>query len=319
MTVSTRNEAPIDMTSARERAGPGGRGKAYLALAAAGCLWGTGFYFAKIALTEMSVGHMLVYRFAFGCLGLLPVACRVRTLPRLSDAPLFLIAAALYIPIQFLVQFQGLARTTVSHASLMVGTLPLTLAIAAVIFTHERLDRVSWSMIIVSTVGAILIVLQARRSSGVAGSPTLVGDLLVLVSLFAGVAWVLVTQQVMHKGHGYSAELMTVYVVFLGTFMLAALVFVADGPPPVNLSLHVWLALAAQGLLATTAATLLWNKGLRRVPAARAGIFVSFEPIVGSILGVALLGESLGPLALLGGVLIVGAATIFSLRKPVTS
>lgn len=296
----------------------GGRGMAFLALAAAGCAWGTGFYFAKVALTEMGVGHMLLYRFAFGCLGLLPVAFRLRSAPRRPDIPLFLIAAALYIPIQFLVQFEGLARTTVSHASLMVGTLPLTLATAAVIFTHERLDRTGWSMIVVSTIGAILIVLQAHNGNGADGGPTLLGDLLVLVSLFAGVAWVLVTQRVMHRGHGYSSAAMTVYVVFLGTIMLAAWVFITDGPPPVHLSIHVWLALAAQGLLATTAATLLWNWGLRRVPAARAGIFVNFEPVVGSILGVTLLNESLGPAAIAGGVLIIGAATVFSLRKPVT-
>lgn len=296
--------------------GDPGRQMAYLALAAAGCSWGTGFYFAKVALTEMGVGHMLLYRFAFGCLGLLPVAFRIRTLPRRSDILLFLIAAALYVPIQFLVQFEGLARTTASHAALMVGTLPLTLAIAAVIFTHERLDRVGWSMIVVSTIGAILIVLQAHQGGG-EGGPSLIGDLIVLASLFAGVAWVLVTQRVMHAGHGYSAIAMTVYVVFLGSAMLFAWVFVADGPPPVHLSVKVWLALAAQGFLATTAATLLWNWGLRKVPAARAGIFVNFEPVVGSILGVTLLGESLGPVAILGGMLIVGAATIFSVRKPV--
>jgi drug/metabolite transporter (DMT)-like permease len=295
---------------------PAGRGLAYAALAAAGCSWGTGFYFAKIALTELSVGHMLLYRFLFGCAGLLPFALRTFSRPRTSDVKIFLLAAALYIPVQFLVQFEGVARTTVSHASLMVGTLPLTLAIAAVIFTHERLDRTGWSMIILSTVGAALIVLQAHGRRGDATGPSLVGDLLVLGSLFSGVAWVLVTQRIMKFGHGYSATMVTVYVVFIGTAMLAAWVLAVDGLPPVRLSARVWAAEAAQGVLATTAATLLWNWGLRKVPATRAGIFVNFEPVVGSILGVTLLGESLGPLAVAGGVLIIVSAVVFSLRKP---
>jgi drug/metabolite transporter (DMT)-like permease len=80
--------------------------------------------------------------------------------------------------------------------------------------------------------------------------------------------------------------------------------------------MRAWLALAAQGLLATTASTLLWNWALQRVPAARAGIFINFEPVVGTILGVGLLGESLGPAAILGGVLIVAAALVFSLHTP---
>jgi len=46
----------------------------YGACFVAGCLWGTGFYFGRLALNEMSVGHMVLYRFLFACLGMLPVA-----------------------------------------------------------------------------------------------------------------------------------------------------------------------------------------------------------------------------------------------------
>lgn len=293
------------------------RAAAYLALTAAGCLWGTGFYFGKIDLEEMSVGHMLLYRFLFACLALVPVLIRVREVPRAKDLPLFLIAAGLYIPLQFIVEFQGLARTTVSHASLMVGTLPLMLAAGAVAFTHEKLDRTGWLALLVSTLGAVLIAFQAHNASGAAGGPTLFGDLLVLVSMLGGVGWVLVTQRVMHRGRGYPSIVMSVYILFFGTAMLAAWVLPTEGLPPVSgISTRAWLALAAQGFLATTASTLLWNWALQRVPAARAGIFINFEPIVGSVLGVALLGESLGPAAVVGGILIIIAAVVFSLHTP---
>src|SRR5665213_1147952 len=225
----------------------------YLALAAAGCLWGTGFFFGKIDLAEMSVGHMLLYRFLFACLGLLPVALKERVTPRREDLPLFLVAAAVYVPIQFLVQFHGLDHTTVSHASLMVGTLPLLLAVGAVVFTHERLDRTGWLLLIVSTVGAALIVLQAHDSNNASGGPSLLGDVLVLISIFGGVAWVLLTQRMMHTGRGYSAAVMSVYVLVIGTIMLVAWVLVTEGLPPITgISTQAWLALAAQGLLATT-------------------------------------------------------------------
>ena len=287
----------------------------YLALAAAGCLWGTGFFFGKIDLAEMSVGHMLLYRFLFACLGLLPVALKERVTPRREDLPLFLVAAAVYVPIQFLVQFHGLDHTTVSHASLMVGTLPLLLAVGAVVFTHERLDRTGWLLLIVSTVGAALIVLQAHDSNNASGGPSLLGDVLVLISIFGGVAWVLLTQRMMHTGRGYSAAVMSVYVLVIGTIMLVAWVLVTEGLPPITgISTQAWLALAAQGLLATTLPTLLWNWALLRVPAARAGIFINFEPVVGTILGVTILHDTLGPAAIMGGVLIVGAAVVFSYR-----
>ncbi len=173
---------------------------------------------------------MVLYRFLFACLGLLPVAFKYRVVPRREDLTLFLVAAAMYVPIQFLVEFQGLARTTVSHASLMVGSLPLLLALGAVIFTNERLDRTGWLLLGASTVGAALIVIKAHANpsegaAGVAGAasgPTLIGDVLVLISMFAGAAWVLITQRLIHRGRGYPAVITTLYSVGLGTAMLAA-------------------------------------------------------------------------------------------------
>jgi len=46
----------------------------YGACALAGTLWGTGFYFGRLALNEMSVEHMVLYRFLFASLGMLPAA-----------------------------------------------------------------------------------------------------------------------------------------------------------------------------------------------------------------------------------------------------
>ncbi|PYX56337.1 MAG: hypothetical protein DMG76_15140 [Acidobacteria bacterium] len=54
---------------------------AFLALAMAGCLWGTGFVFGKIALRQVSVAHMILYRFWFACAGLLVIVACDRTVP----------------------------------------------------------------------------------------------------------------------------------------------------------------------------------------------------------------------------------------------
>src|SRR5436309_1642343 len=171
------------------------RSRAFAALATAGCLWGTGFLFGKWALTELSVGQMVLYRFLFASLGFAPATWRglrrAETRIARRDVPLFFSAALLGVPVQFVVQFAGLDRTTVSHASLMVGNLPVLLA---------------------------------------------------------------------------------------------------------------------AGVLATTVTTYLWNWGLARVPASQACVFVNLEPVVGAILGVVLLHDILGPYALIGGLLVVGAA-----------
>src|ERR1035438_1008507 len=172
--------------------GPRVRFLGYGACALAGCLWGTGFYFGRLALDEMSVEHMVLYRFLFACVGMAPVVLLNLGRFRLTGAELrmLLLSAALGVPMQFLLQFHGLARTTVSHASLMVGAMPVLLAAAAALFApkgsnEERLDRIGWLALAGSTVGAALIVLGGSRGPAARGEPSLAGDLLVVASLVA--------------------------------------------------------------------------------------------------------------------------------------
>jgi len=292
----------------------------YGACAMAGCLWGTGFFFGKLALREMSVGHMVLYRFLFATLGMLPMMLTGRR--RAGDAKtrswtrrerwILLLSAALGIPIQFLLQFEGLARTTVSHASLMVGTMPVLLALGATLFAGERLDWVGWLALAGSTVGAGLIVLGGHEA-GVAGvAPSLGGDMLVVLSLTIALGWILMNKSLMES---HSPLAVTAYGILTGTLMLVVLVVSADGLPPVKtVSLTAWLALGASGVLCTATTTLLWNWGIHHVPASRAGVFLNIEPALGSLLGVELLGDKLGPFAWVGGGLILAAAVTLTTR-----
>ncbi len=263
-----------------ERRAASGRTLGYAALATAGTLWGTGFVFGKYALTELSVGQMLLLRFFFASLALIPViAYEARRRPihvHGRDVPLILTAAALGVPVQFILQFEGLAKTTVSHASLMVGILPVLLAAAAAVFSHERLDRIGWVGLIASVVGAGLVALGASTSGGVGAGPTLSGDLLVVSSLFAAVAWIVMSQALMRRG--YSPVMTSAVVILSGTLLLVGWVLATDGLPVFSrLDATAWTSVAAMGVLATATTTVLWNWGLGRVPASQAGVFINLS------------------------------------------
>jgi len=280
------------------------------ALATAGCLWGTGFFFGKIALTEMPVPSMVLFRFAFACAGLLPVIFYNRPHFVGSEWGWVLVASVLGVPVQYLVQFKGLSLTTVSHASLMVGTLPMLLAVAAVMFGGERLHFSGWLALAASTFGAALIALSSSRAAGAAVASTM-GDLLVVLSMFGAIAWILISKHLMQR---HSPMIVTAFVFWVGTVMLAVTVMTTSGIPSLHYSTRAWIAVVEQGLLATASTALLWNWGLKRVPASQAGIFVNLEPLVGAILGVSLLHESLGIMAVVGGALIIGGAVYFSYK-----
>src|SRR6185437_15584814 len=151
----------------------------------------------------------------------------------------------------YLVQFEGLALTSVSHASLMVASLPMLLAVAAAIFSGERLRRQGWFALLASSVGAALIAFSSTTRSGATQASAL-GDLLVVASMVAAIGWILISKRLM-RHHA--------------AVMLAVAVVAIHGIPPVHYSRRAWLAVVAQGLLVTAATTLLWNWGLKRVPA----------------------------------------------------
>lgn len=282
---------------------------AVISLALAGSLWGTGFLFGKIAMVEMTVSENVAYRFVVGAIVLCPIAFRRWTGYQRSEWAILVVASIIGIPVQFLIQFRGLQLTTVSHASLIVGALPVLLAATSALSLGERLHHLEWGVLVLSALGAVLIAISGlQKTTG--PRPSWIGDSLVLLSLLAAVVMILCSKKLV--GH-HDAFQVTASTIILGTILLLAWVEVTH-PVRFQFSRTVWGAAAAQGLLATAGAYIFWNWGLAHMPASRAGVFLNLEPVVGTCLGVVILKERLGLTAILGGLLIIGAAVYFSIR-----
>jgi len=286
---------------------------AFAALALAGTIWGASFVLGKIALVELSVPQLMLYRFAFASIGFVPLLLHSRPGLARSEWGIVAVAAVIGVPVQFLMQFGGLSRTTASHAALMIGTAPVLVAVAAFIVLRERLRPIAWIALVASTIGVALIVMQGGDApTSSTTQPTLVGDLLVLASMFAAVVWILVSKQLMVR---HSPIAVSGVITIAGTVALAAWVIPTAGLPPVHLASTTWLAVLALGFVATTLCTVLWNWGLAHTDAGKAGAFINLEPVVGAALGVWLLHESLGGAALLGGILIVAGALVVGFQR----
>ena len=292
---------------------PKHRARGFAACCLASMLWGCGFFFGKIALREMNVGAMVLYRFAFGSLALLPLLFTHRPTFNPREWRTLLFASFIGVPVQFLVQFYGLSLTTVSHASLMVGTMPVLLAVGAVVWAHERMDRLGWFALAGSTTGAALIAFGGRNTAHLHGQSSLTGDLLIVLSLSIALIWILANKHLIER---HSAIAVSAYGTVAGSLMLAALVPVIWGMPPVQgISPAAWWALACSGVLCTASTTLLWNYGLTQVPASQAGVLLNMAPLIGSLLGVLVLHDVLGPSAWAGGLMILLAAVTLTTRS----
>ncbi len=283
------------------------RTRAYAAVVFACLLWGSSFFFGKLALREMAAEHVVLWRFLIASLLFVPVLLRKRFVFEKRHIGLLVLAGVLMVPVTFIVQFQGLALTSATNAILIVSAYPPLQALGSRIFHKEKTGKIGWVAIALSTMGVVVMV-------GIAGGAgSRLGDLLVFISTVASVAWVLVTRQLLQQ---YPSLIVTAYSVLIGTAALVPVTLGLRGLPNAMPSPATWLALAGLGLLCTVATYSLWNWGLRLVPTSHAGVLVNLEPVVGVLLGVTLLHESLSTGALVGGLLILGSALLLALEHP---
>src|ERR1700722_20534092 len=111
------------------------RTRAVAALAAAGVAWGTSVPLSKESLAWLPPGWLVVARFALAAAVLLGVVDRA-ALRRALRGPGLAWGAAGYGG-SVLVQNAGLARTSVTHASLLIGTGPVLVAVIAAAWRHK--------------------------------------------------------------------------------------------------------------------------------------------------------------------------------------
>jgi len=275
------------------------RRMAFLSLTCAGVFWGLGFPLAKMVLGEIDAPHMVLLRLGVAALVALPFVLRPGA-RQLLRSPVVLLGGGLY-GIAFLLQFEGLARITVTLAALIVGVQPALIAITARLL-GERISRLSWAGVIGASVGAVLI---AARPGG-AGTP--LGVALSVIAIFIFLGWLFLIRRAPKTSEALALPAVTVLVAAITVLPLA---LILHGPPRLDLSPQGWAGVIGQGVFSTFLATAAYQFGLARVGSASAGVFINIEPLMGTILGVSLFGDKLTlPLAAGGAMIIAGSLLV---------
>ncbi len=276
------------------------KGLAVLALVVAGFAWGLGFPLGKVALREMEPAHLVLLRFVVAAAAGAPFAFARRETRALFRSPAILIGGAFY-GAAFLLQFEGLARVSVTVAALLVGAMPALIALSARLM-GERQTRLSWAGVAGATLGAALI---AGRPDG---ASTPLGIALSLVSLFVFIGWLVALKRGPQPRSAMAIPAVTMVVATLAILPIALLL---HGPPKLNLSAAAWAGVIGQGLISTLLATAAWQFGARRVGSATAGVFINIEPLLGAALGVLMFGDRMtAGLAAGGAMILVGSVAV---------
>ncbi len=270
----------------------------YGAVAGAAVLFGSTFTVIKSAVESMPPMAFITWRFLIAAVVLL-------TLRRPGNRRVWRdgILAGSFLFVGFASQTQGLVTTSASKSALITGLyvimVPLLVAVA-------KRSRPGLATLLGAATGVfgLALLTNVSLSEVVAGSFRR-GDLLTVAAATAFASHIVALSYTARNHH--LIEFTAVQMLTVAG-MAAVLSAIREGLPlPTQTDL---LPLIMTGLIVSIGAFLLQIWGQSHMSAARAGIILSLEPVVGAGLAAIILGEHLDRKAWLGAALIVGSIYI---------
>jgi O-acetylserine/cysteine efflux transporter len=273
--------------------------KDLLALVIAGLLWGTTIPLTKVALTDVGPGWLTVLRFTVAAV---PLAILARRTLRAAVSPAVLVWGAVGYGGVLLLQNAGIARTSVSHSALIVGAVPVLVAVLGLVTGRGVTGVFTWGGLSLSLLGIGVIAGHGG------GSATLAGDALVGASALLS-ALFMVAQPRLLAGRNPMA---VTAVQFAAGAVIGLPAAVLSGGPGIP-----GLVPGAAAVVLAFAGTLLpftlFAYGQTSVSPETAGAFLNLEPLVGFLLGVALFGDVFGAPQIAGGAAVLAGIALTSL------
>jgi drug/metabolite transporter (DMT)-like permease len=262
-------------------------------------IWGSTFVASKLCLAVMSPVQLVAGRFLIATPALFVIARLRGASFRPGAHKKSLLLAVLIFSFHYLLQTWALEFTTATNSGWLITVTPLTIALLAAIFLREPMPPVLG--IAVASAGILLLVSGGDFSRLLALSS--LGDLMVVASTLTWSIFTIITRNP-------SRALDPVVVTFTMTLPLAisALVlpfFLDRWTPWSQLDLETSLALGFLGFAGVALAQWFWQRGVAKLGAARAALFLYLEPLSTTALAVPLLGEPFGAARALGGALVV--------------
>jgi len=187
--------------------------------------------------------------------------------------------------------------TTAANAILLQYMAPVYVALFSSMFLGERVTPFDWLIILAAISGVALFFMDHLTAEGMAGN-----GLAILSGMFFGALVLLMRKQ---------KEAYPLGSVFLGNILttLVCLPFMFGRMPDAS----SWIALALLGAIQLGLSYILYSYAIRMVAALEAIMIPVIEPILNPVWVLLVIGERPGPWAIMGGVVVILAVSVFSL------
>jgi|WetSurMetagenome_2_1015567.scaffolds.fasta_scaffold16601_2 drug/metabolite transporter (DMT)-like permease len=266
-------------------------------------IWGSSFMWIKIAVADVSPFVLVTFRVFFAVLGILAIILITRGKFPLQKRwiGVFAFLGFFNVTFPFLLISWSEQYITSGMASILNSTVTLfTFLFASFFILEERLTWLKALGIILGFAGVVVISMD-DIGSGLGNMQ--VG---VIVSLIASACYgaANVFGRINTKGLEPNAQafgqLTAAFIFIIPATIIFDPTFILPNKP------ITWFALVLLGLLNTAVATWLYYSLLNSVGSTRTSLVAYFIPLVGVILGILFMGESLSWNLFIGALMIVG-------------
>lgn len=253
---------------------------------------------------------VLLLRFALaGGVMLALMAARRSPFPRGRTLLGLILMGALGYVGQSLSYFTALTLASAGLVALLLYLYPAIVTLLAALFLRERLTPVRLAALLVALAGTALTIGPALTDA--TAQP--LGIILGVAAALIYSVYILVGSRITPRAGSIPSS--TVII------LAAAAVYggvVAWRGPTFPATLDGWAAIAGIALISTVLAIITFFAGLARVGPTAASTLSTFEPIVTVALAALVLGDTITPIQMAGGVLILLAAIVLALavREP---
>ena len=257
-----------------------GFGKTDALLLLMAIIWGVNFSIVKFATAVMSPLAFTGLRVMLAAVVLLSLAAaRDGRFPVKRDILSLIALGMLGNGIYQIFFVEGVARTKVGNAALIVAATPALIAITSRVGGVERVNKRVHAGIALSLAGVALVVLGSARSSS--GTATFLGTMLVFCGTLCWTAFTVLLQPFARRLDPIQLSAFTMLggslpLIFVTTPAMAATSWADVG-------LAGWAAVFYASVISMGLAYLFWYRGLRVLGPTRTAVYSNLQPVIAII------------------------------------
>ncbi|MCP2030336.1 drug/metabolite transporter (DMT)-like permease [Okibacterium sp. HSC-33S16] len=273
--------------------------RVYLFLVLANLFWSGNYVVGHLLADGISPLQLTAIRWAIAAPLLITLAILIEKpywRNALREWPMHLVQAGLGLIAFCLFSYEALAHTTALNAALVGATNPVLIAVVAALIVRERLRGSSILGLATSLLGVLLILTQGRLLE-VFTTEYNVGGLYMLGAVAVWTAYTILGRT-LKTAPVTSAAIQSVFAA-----VILAPIALGSGAP-ITLDTAGWWGVLYIGIFPSVLSLMLWNISVKKIGAARAGIYLNLMPVFTALMALAL-GTPITLIQLVGGALVI--------------